>query len=76
MTKRHARDEFFDCFYGDDVSDENSDSDLDAIVHTVAIRRGVVLLATCRSQAVIIKAFIASPAFDTVMKRSKRRMEL
>ena len=52
-------------FYGDDVSDENYNSELDTIVHTVAIRRGIVLLATCQSQAVIIKAFTASPAFDT-----------
>ena len=49
-----------DCFLGDDNLDDDSDFELDIIIHGDYSKGDmVVLLATCRSQAVTIKIFTA-----------------
>ena len=71
-TKRHAREEFLNYLSRDDISDENSDSSLDDIVHG-GYSEGRNLLATRRSQAVTVATFPASPALDPAKKRTGRR---
>ena len=74
MTKRDACEEFLFFWFGNNISDNKSDFELEPSF-MAAIWVEMVLLATCQLQAVTIKTFNVSPPFETATKRTKRRME-
>ena len=74
MTKQYASEEFLSGLFVDDDSDDDSDFELDTIIHG-GYSEGDSIFDDCRSQAVTITTFTASPPFETATSRTKRRME-